>query len=165
MEPQLGRLNRSSSLQATIRPLHSLSLRRLEWAEQPPNPSTHALPLGLLDAYKPTFHPVSTATYVSSLRTSLFHHTIAIEQKQKKIKSRTEMPAPSTKPQRQVRALHDKETITLYQAYSAEIALPAVKEQILSASDKYSYTRMTWVKPSWAWMMYAFYSLFLRDVV
>ena len=57
-------------------------------------------------------------------------------------------------PQRQIRALYDDDSITLYQAYSTAIALPAIKEQKLSASPEYKQGRMTWVKPSWCWMMY-----------
>lgn len=61
-------------------------------------------------------------------------------------------PTPKT-PFRQIRALYDDETITVYQAYSEEIAIPAVREQCLTASPKFSGTRMTWIKPSWCWMM------------
>ncbi|KAF8069921.1 ATP-dependent RNA helicase DHX8 [Lyophyllum atratum] len=57
-------------------------------------------------------------------------------------------------PYRQIRALYDDETITVYQAYSAAIAIPAVKEQKLSASPAFKPSRMTWIKPSWCWMMY-----------
>ncbi|KAL8823623.1 MAG: hypothetical protein Q9191_005688 [Dirinaria sp. TL-2023a] len=57
-------------------------------------------------------------------------------------------------PYRQIRASYDTETITLYQAYCAEIAIPAVKEQRLCASPRFSFGRMTWIKPSWCWMMY-----------
>jgi hypothetical protein len=60
----------------------------------------------------------------------------------------------SDPPYRQVRALFDDKTITVYQAYSSAIAVPAVKEQKLSASSSFSYGRMTWIKPSWCWMMY-----------
>jgi hypothetical protein len=62
----------------------------------------------------------------------------------------------STVPYRQIRAKYDDETITVYQAYSAAIAIPAVKEQKLSASPEFKRGRMTWVKPSWCWMMYPF---------
>jgi hypothetical protein len=55
---------------------------------------------------------------------------------------------------RQIRALYDDETITVYQAYSASIATAAVREQKLSASPDFSYSRMTWIKPSWTWMMF-----------
>ena len=64
------------------------------------------------------------------------------------------MTSSSTAPYRQIRASFDDRTITLYQAYSAEIAIPAVQEQRLSASPRFSPTRMTWIKPSWCWMMY-----------
>ena len=57
-------------------------------------------------------------------------------------------------PYRQIRADYDDETITVYQAYNVEIAKAAVAEQKLNASPKFRPTRMTWVKPSWAWMLY-----------
>ncbi|KAL6711147.1 hypothetical protein ACN47E_005678 [Coniothyrium glycines] len=57
-------------------------------------------------------------------------------------------------PYRQIRALQTETTITVYQAYSAAIALPAVEQQKLNASPNFSTTRMTWIKPSWAWMLY-----------
>ncbi|KAG4411014.1 hypothetical protein IFR04_015846, partial [Cadophora malorum] len=70
-------------------------------------------------------------------------------------------PSPSkseyktqTTPYRQIRALYDENTITVYQAYSQEIAEAAVVEQRLDASPAFRYERMTWIKPSWCWMMY-----------
>lgn len=60
-------------------------------------------------------------------------------------------PAP---PYRQIRAHYDSETITLYQAYPTSIARPAVASQRLTASPSFRRGRMTWVKPSWCWMMY-----------
>jgi hypothetical protein len=57
-------------------------------------------------------------------------------------------------PYRQIRAHYDKETITVYQAYSKSIAEAAVREQKLSASPDFSFSRMTWIKPSFCWMMY-----------
>ncbi|KAF9899165.1 hypothetical protein EC991_009397 [Linnemannia zychae] len=59
-----------------------------------------------------------------------------------------------TTPFRQVRADYDDETITVYQAYNRDIASAAVAEQKLNASPKFLTTRMTWIKPSWAWMLY-----------
>ncbi|KAI0901276.1 hypothetical protein F4806DRAFT_451692 [Annulohypoxylon nitens] len=56
--------------------------------------------------------------------------------------------------QRQIRADYDEETITVYQAYNSEIASAAVQKQKLSASPEFRLTRMTWIKPSWCWMMY-----------
>lgn len=57
-------------------------------------------------------------------------------------------------PYRQIRAAYNPDTITVYQAYKAEIADPAVAEQKLHASPLFKPSRMTWIKPSWAWMLY-----------
>ena len=58
-------------------------------------------------------------------------------------------------PNKQIRAVFDDDTITVYQAYSSTIATAAVENQMLSASPAFKFNRMTWVKPSWCWMMYA----------
>lgn len=58
-----------------------------------------------------------------------------------------------TTPYRQIRALYTPTTITVYQAYSSAIAIPAVTHQKLSASPDFTFSRMTWIKPSWCWMM------------
>jgi hypothetical protein len=55
-------------------------------------------------------------------------------------------------PQRGIRAVHSESTITVYQAYSPEIGLAAVREGRFPAAWKRD--RMTWVKPSFLWMMY-----------
>ncbi len=55
-------------------------------------------------------------------------------------------------PARQVRALFDDESLTVYQAYSAHIADPAVAAGRFVPPFKID--RMTWVKPSFLWMMY-----------
>ena len=55
-------------------------------------------------------------------------------------------------PYRQIRAHFDSRTITVYQAYMPEIADAAVKAGIFVAP--FSLTRMTWIKPSFLWMMY-----------
>ncbi|KAI4201659.1 MAG: hypothetical protein LQ350_003138 [Teloschistes chrysophthalmus] len=60
----------------------------------------------------------------------------------------------SSMPYRQIRAHYDSETITVYQAYSVTIATAAVEAQKLNASPDFKPNRMTWIKPSWAWMMY-----------
>jgi hypothetical protein len=57
-------------------------------------------------------------------------------------------------PYRQIRAVYDEETITVYQAYSDSIATAAVETQRLCASKDFSFDRFTWVKPSWCWMMF-----------
>lgn len=64
------------------------------------------------------------------------------------------MSRPSQTPYRQIRATYDGDTITVYQAYNRSIADAAVKAQRLNASPDFRPGRMTWVKPSWAWMMY-----------
>ncbi|GAA3193369.1 DUF4291 domain-containing protein [Dactylosporangium siamense] len=55
-------------------------------------------------------------------------------------------------PYQEIRAVHDDETITVYQAYSPAIAVPAVAAQRFVPPFKRD--RMTWVKPSFLWMMY-----------
>lgn len=66
----------------------------------------------------------------------------------------TPLPSTSAVPYRQIRAHYDDETITVYQAYNRGIATAAVREQKLHASPLFRPTRMTWIKPSWAWMLY-----------
>lgn len=59
----------------------------------------------------------------------------------------------------EIRAVFDDTSITVYQAYSPSIATAAVEAQRLSASPNFRLERMTWIKPSWAWMLYrSFYS-------
>lgn len=58
-------------------------------------------------------------------------------------------------PYRQIRALYTPTTITVYQAYSPAIAIAAVAQQKLSAAPEFTLSRMTWIKPSWCWMMSA----------
>ncbi|KAJ5306954.1 hypothetical protein PENANT_c003G10090 [Penicillium antarcticum] len=53
---------------------------------------------------------------------------------------------------REIRAKHTPETITVYQAYSPTIAIPALQAQALVSP--FSRTRMTWIKPSFLWMAY-----------
>ncbi|KFA72586.1 hypothetical protein S40288_10102 [Stachybotrys chartarum IBT 40288] len=64
------------------------------------------------------------------------------------------MATQLTVPYREIRALHDDNTITVYQAYNTSIAEAAVASQRLNASPDFKLTRMTWIKPSWAWIMY-----------
>jgi len=51
----------------------------------------------------------------------------------------------------QIRADYDATTIVVYQAYSPAIAEPAVREQRFV--EPFSLHRMTWIKPSFLWMM------------
>jgi hypothetical protein len=55
-------------------------------------------------------------------------------------------------PQHRIRAAYSESTITVYQAYSPQIGLPAVQEGRFPAAWKRD--RMTWIKPSFLWMMY-----------
>ena len=55
-------------------------------------------------------------------------------------------------PNRQIRARHDGETVRVYQAYGEHIAGPAVGAQRFVSPFRMG--RMTWVKPSFCWMMY-----------
>jgi hypothetical protein len=55
--------------------------------------------------------------------------------------------------ERQIRAVYDKKTITVYQAYNKIIAESAVKNQTF-VSPPFKMDRMTWIKPSFLWMMY-----------
>nr|BFD89415.1 DUF4291 domain-containing protein [Kitasatospora sp. Xyl93] len=55
-------------------------------------------------------------------------------------------------PEFEIRALHTASTVTVYQAYSPEIGLPAARDGRFPAVWKRD--RMTWIKPSFLWMMY-----------
>jgi len=52
----------------------------------------------------------------------------------------------------QIRARYNDKTIRVYQAYSSEIALPALERGRFVPPFKLE--RMTWIKPSFNWMMY-----------
>jgi hypothetical protein len=54
-------------------------------------------------------------------------------------------------PTREIRADYDAMTIVVYQAFRPEIAIPALREQRFVAP--FSLTRMTWIKPSFLWLM------------
>jgi hypothetical protein len=55
--------------------------------------------------------------------------------------------------ERVIRAAYDNETIVVYQAYHKGIAASAVKHQTF-VSPPFKKDRMTWIKPSFLWMMY-----------
>ncbi|MEU6847290.1 DUF4291 domain-containing protein [Streptomyces sp. NPDC046716] len=55
-------------------------------------------------------------------------------------------------PRHEIRAAYTASTITVYQAYRPEIGLPAARDGRFPALWKRD--RMTWVKPSFLWMMY-----------
>lgn len=54
--------------------------------------------------------------------------------------------------EREIRASYDDTTVVVYQAYSPHIAGPAVDAQTFV--DPFKRERMTWIKPSFLWMMY-----------
>ena len=51
----------------------------------------------------------------------------------------------------EIRADYNQHTITIYQAYNDAIADVAVRDGRFGAS--FSFNRMTWIKPSYMWMM------------
>jgi Domain of unknown function (DUF4291) len=55
--------------------------------------------------------------------------------------------------QHQIRAVYDDRTIRVYQAYSDEIADAALTNGRF-ISPPFKMERMTWIKPSFLWMMY-----------
>jgi hypothetical protein len=52
-----------------------------------------------------------------------------------------------------IRAQYDDNTITVYQAYNNEIGQSAVQHKTF-VSPPFKMDRMTWIKPSFLWMMY-----------
>ena len=55
-------------------------------------------------------------------------------------------------PRRQIRASYDDSTVTMYQAYNPAIGGPAAAKGRFGVGFKRE--RMTWIKPSFRWMMY-----------
>ncbi|MGI0117914.1 DUF4291 domain-containing protein [Zooshikella sp. RANM57] len=56
-------------------------------------------------------------------------------------------------PTRQIRALYNDKTIRVYQAYNHAIANAAIAHGTF-VSPPFKMERMTWIKPSFLWMMY-----------
>lgn len=54
--------------------------------------------------------------------------------------------------QYEVRANFDRDSVVVYQAYSSRIADPALNHQRFVAP--FSFGRMTWIKPSFLWLMH-----------
>ncbi|UNO41248.1 DUF4291 domain-containing protein [Streptomyces sp. MST-110588] len=59
---------------------------------------------------------------------------------------------PPPEPRRRIRASYTDTTVTVYQAYSPSLGLPAARDGRFPAAWKRD--RMTWIKPSFLWMMY-----------
>ncbi|MDE6005212.1 MAG: DUF4291 domain-containing protein [Oscillospiraceae bacterium] len=53
---------------------------------------------------------------------------------------------------KEIRAVYDNHTIRVYQAYHSKIAKEAVR--LGTFGKNFKLTRMTWIKPSFLWMMY-----------
>ncbi|WP_353165032.1 DUF4291 domain-containing protein [Acinetobacter sp.] len=53
-----------------------------------------------------------------------------------------------------IRAYQTNSTIRVYQAFSDELASLAVKHNSFKDNPHFKLTRMTWIKPSFLWMMY-----------
>ena len=65
----------------------------------------------------------------------------------------TDLKAPAEHPYHEIRAVYDDDTVRVYQAYSEPIAVSALKHGTF-VSPPFRMTRMTWIKPSFLWMMY-----------
>ena len=59
----------------------------------------------------------------------------------------------NNKPVKEIRAMYTEDTIRIYQAYGDAIADSALKEKKF-ISPPFKIDRMTWIKPSFLWMMY-----------
>ncbi len=64
----------------------------------------------------------------------------------------TEVPGTTEVPARQVRAAYSEQTVTVYQAYNVKLGEYAAAHGHFPAT--YNRGRMTWIKPSFLWMMY-----------
>ncbi|GGY82937.1 DUF4291 domain-containing protein [Streptomyces nitrosporeus] len=62
------------------------------------------------------------------------------------------MNDPLLPPRYEIRAQHTESTVTVYQAYRPAIGLPAARDGRFP--DAWKRERMTWIKPSFLWMMY-----------
>lgn len=54
--------------------------------------------------------------------------------------------------EKEIRAIYTEDTIRVYQAYNKAIAEEAVQKGTFG--EKFKKDRMTWIKPSFLWMMY-----------
>lgn len=63
-------------------------------------------------------------------------------------------PCNKYPPGKWILASYDDESIVVYQAYNAQIAEFACQNNRFAGCPGYNQTRMTWIKPSFLWMMY-----------
>ncbi|WP_259740514.1 DUF4291 domain-containing protein [Pseudomonas moraviensis] len=64
-----------------------------------------------------------------------------------------QLASSNATPIRQIRGLYDANTIRVYQAYSDVIADAALSHGTF-VSPPFKMERMTWIKPSFLWMMH-----------
>ncbi|MEU6315307.1 DUF4291 domain-containing protein [Streptomyces sp. NPDC047014] len=64
----------------------------------------------------------------------------------------SDVPNAPHVPVRRIRAAHTDTTLTVYQAYAPRLGVPAARDGRFPADWKRE--RMTWIKPSFLWMMY-----------
>lgn len=69
------------------------------------------------------------------------------------IKMQTPEPDRYRIPHRQIRAVYDETTIRVYQAFPNDIADSALANGTF-VSPSFKLNRMTWIKPSFLWVMY-----------
>ncbi|MGA8115006.1 MAG: DUF4291 domain-containing protein [Actinocatenispora sp.] len=68
------------------------------------------------------------------------------------VRTPTTGPDSTAVPARQVRAVYTESTVTVYQAYNPKLGEYAATHGRFP--DTYNRDRMTWIKPSFLWMMY-----------
>jgi hypothetical protein len=68
------------------------------------------------------------------------------------MESHQERRAGQVVPRHEIRALHTADTLTVYQAYRPSLGRPAARDGRFPA--EWGRGRMTWIKPSFLWMMY-----------
>lgn len=65
----------------------------------------------------------------------------------------SEISQNGIRPEREIRAQFDDETVILYQAFSERIGKAALEKQSLNV-DGFKRTRTSWIKPSFTWMLH-----------
>lgn len=70
-----------------------------------------------------------------------------------KYSMKNKVPVTPISPQKQIRALHTDHTLRVYQAYNPILAQYAVTHGFVD-NPFFKESRMTWIKPSYLWMMY-----------
>lgn len=82
------------------------------------------------------------------------HHQAPPRFKPRSHKIRTENPIRAAHYEYVFTADYDDEGVYFYQAYSEEIGAHAVAHQTFQGCDSFNPRRMTWIKPSFGWVLY-----------